>query len=140
MKYVEYAENGAILKTGIAPQRDIDYMMSLGQLLLVLPDNFLGSDETHYVENGQIVEMPAKPSIYHVFDLYSKKWIDPRTPETQWPIVRYERDKRLASTDWTQLPDVPISTKEAWAVYRQALRDITLQADPFNIVWPTPVQ
>jgi hypothetical protein len=29
-------------------------------------------------------------------------------------------------------------TKEVWAAYRQALRDVTLQPDPFNIVWPTP--
>jgi len=26
--------------------------------------------------------------------------------------------------------------KTAWATYRQALRDITTQADPFNITWP----
>jgi hypothetical protein len=26
--------------------------------------------------------------------------------------------------------------KTAWATYRQALRDITKQADPFNIAWP----
>ena len=50
--------------------------------------------------------------------------------------LRFHRDVLLAQSDWTQLPDVPIATKEAWAVYRQALRDITLQADPFNIVWP----
>jgi hypothetical protein len=38
------------------------------------------------------------------------------------------------------MPDVNISTKESWAIYRQALRDITNQADPFNITWPTPPQ
>lgn len=50
--------------------------------------------------------------------------------------VRHERDQMIASTDWTQLADAPVN-KEAWASYRQALRDITSQASfPFNIVWP----
>lgn len=54
----------------------------------------------------------------------------------QWSVVRNERNTRLASCDWTQLPDAPVDAA-AWAEYRQALRDITEQADPFNIVWPT---
>jgi hypothetical protein len=55
-----------------------------------------------------------------------------------WPVIRARRDVLIAKTDWTQLPDVPLPTKEAWATYRQALRDITQQADPHNISWPTP--
>jgi hypothetical protein len=55
-----------------------------------------------------------------------------------WIEVREIRDARLVGSDWTQLPDVPLSTKEAWAAYRQQLRDITNQPDPLNIVWPTP--
>jgi hypothetical protein len=50
--------------------------------------------------------------------------------------VRVQRDALLKASDWTQLPDVPLTTKEAWATYRQALRDITSQHDPFNIIWP----
>jgi hypothetical protein len=53
----------------------------------------------------------------------------------QWAAIREERNARLASSDWTQLADAPVDDL-AWAVYRQALRDITLQADPFGIVWP----
>lgn len=36
-----------------------------------------------------------------------------------------ERDKQLTASDWTQVPDSPLSDekKEAWRVYRQALRD-----------------
>lgn len=83
---------------------------------------------------------PESPNENFIFDYTTKQWIDPRTPETEWPLVRAERDRRLAATDWTQLPDVPLATKEAWANYRQALRDVTLQPDPFNIVWPTAPQ
>ena len=97
-------------------------------------------DSSYYVEAGVPVAMPPKPSRHHIFDYTAKQWIDPRTPETEWPLVRAERDRRLLASDWTQLPDVPLATKEAWATYRQQLRDITLQPDPFNIVWPVPPQ
>jgi hypothetical protein len=53
----------------------------------------------------------------------------------QWGVVRAERNKLLAACDWTQLPDASADAA-AWATYRQALRDITSQANPFNIVWP----
>jgi hypothetical protein len=60
--------------------------------------------------------------------------------EIVWPIIRTRRDALLAQSDWTQLPDVPLEDKAAWATYRQALRDVTEQPDPHNIVWPTPPQ
>ena len=55
--------------------------------------------------------------------------------EQQWSVIRAERNLRLAACDWTQLPDAPVDA-DAWVSYRQALRDITEQSDPFNIVWP----
>jgi hypothetical protein len=55
----------------------------------------------------------------------------------QWRNVRNERNARLAACDWTQLADATVDAA-AWAVYRQALRDLPqAQTDPFNIVWPT---
>jgi hypothetical protein len=53
----------------------------------------------------------------------------------QWNVIRAERNKLLADCDWTQLPDAPVDAA-AWATYRQALRDVTDQANPFAIVWP----
>lgn len=55
--------------------------------------------------------------------------------EEQWTDVRAERNRKLADCDWTQLPDAPVDAA-AWATYRQELRDVTQQADPFNITWP----
>jgi len=54
--------------------------------------------------------------------------------------VRAERDALLASSDWTQVADAPVD-QAAWAVYRQALRDVTTQVGfPHDVVWPaTPV-
>tara|TARA_Y100001951_G_C11208813_1_gene221719 strand:+ start:423 stop:773 length:351 start_codon:yes stop_codon:yes gene_type:complete len=58
----------------------------------------------------------------------------------QWIVVRSDRNKKLANSDWTQLDDVPLSNTELqeWQTYRQALRDIPTQSDPFNVTWPTP--
>lgn len=64
--------------------------------------------------------------------------VEPLPAEVVWPTIRARRDVLLAQCDWTQLPDVPLATKDAWAEYRQALRDITLQPNPTAIVWPTP--
>jgi hypothetical protein len=36
--------------------------------------------------------------------------------------MRYHRDGLLMSSDWTQVADAPVD-REAWAEYRQALRD-----------------
>ena len=61
--------------------------------------------------------------------------IDARN-DAQWVVVRADRDKRLAESDWTQLPDSSAVSAD-WTTYRQALRDITTQTDPFNIAWPS---
>ena len=56
--------------------------------------------------------------------------------ENQWFIVRETRNELLAECDWTQLADIPAETKASWADYRQSLRDITSQPNPFSINWP----
>jgi hypothetical protein len=51
--------------------------------------------------------------------------------------MRVERTSRLYACDWTQLNDSPVDM-QAWAAYRQELRDITSQAGfPWEIQWPT---
>jgi hypothetical protein len=51
--------------------------------------------------------------------------------------IRADRNQRLKDSDWTQVADAPVD-KAAWATYRQALRDVTTQAEfPWNIDWPT---
>ena len=60
--------------------------------------------------------------------------------EVQWETVREKRNKLLTESDWTQLPDIPQATKDLWEPYRQELRDVTNQPDPYNITWPTPPQ
>ena len=89
------------------------------------------------VTQGRVeVEQSKSPSPWHSWDWDTRKWVDSRDAATAWVAVRAERDALLKATDWTQLPDVPPSTRALWTDYRQALRDVPEQADPFNIVWP----
>ena len=59
-------------------------------------------------------------------------------------LLRIERNKKIAETDWRVLPDQPSS--DDWVNYRQALRDITTQTpklgsdyklDLTSVTWPT---
>jgi hypothetical protein len=58
---------------------------------------------------------------------------------SKWANIRNERKPLLSDCDWTQTVDAPLTTEQkvAWATYRQALRDITKQTNPDNIIWPT---
>jgi len=76
-------------------------------------------------------------------DAPTKQELDAAWPAVRdaraWAQVRAERDRLLADCDWTQLADAPLtaSVKQAWADYRQTLRDIPqTQDDPDSIVWP----
>ena len=52
--------------------------------------------------------------------------------------VRATRDTLIAATDWTQCADISQATKDKWAPYRKALRDVPQQAGfPFDVIWPT---
>lgn len=91
------------------------------------------SGTNHYVSNGALVSFPDQPSKSHVFNYATRQWV--ADSAIAWSTVRAQRDKLLAASDFTQLPDTP-KDKHTWAVYRKALRDITTQSDPFNITWP----
>lgn len=67
---------------------------------------------------------------------------DPNASELaiQWAAVRVQRDKLLSQSDvyvvraYEKNEPVPQATVD----YRQALRDVTKQANPFAIDWPVP--
>jgi hypothetical protein len=84
-----------------------------------------GDSLTQEVVNGKIVN--KSPDVLH------KQEID-----AAWVQLRSERSRRLFASDWTQVSDAPVD-REAWAVYRQALRDLPANTtDPRDVVWPAP--
>ena len=55
----------------------------------------------------------------------------------QWTQVRSQQRDLLYKSDWTcSVTDYEVPNKAEWVQYRAALRDVTTQSDPFNIVWP----
>ena len=60
-------------------------------------------------------------------------------------LLRVERDKRIAKTDWRAGSDLTLAS--AWSTYRQALRDLPASATPklnsdyeldlTSVTWPT---
>jgi hypothetical protein len=69
-------------------------------------------------------------------------WEDLRSQQEkldqQWIGIKGQRDKLLQQSDWrvVKATDIGVPISQTWKDYRQALRDITTQSDPFNIVWP----
>jgi hypothetical protein len=84
------------------------------------------------VNGGEIVECSQEEQEQYALDVIQYETVI--LPMT----IRGERNALLVSSDWTQASDVPQATKDAWAVYRQALRDVPQQSGfPTNITWPT---
>lgn len=58
--------------------------------------------------------------------------------------LEWERAKQLLrDSDWSVLPDVPMTAgeRDAWIIYRKALREIRLQPGfPTEIIWPSAPQ
>ena len=134
MNHLYYDFQGRILQTssspnGFAPAKS-NGLTAMEYGNLELPEH--GA----YIQDGRVIPKPPKPDQYHQFDYTAKQWYDPRTEADFINKARADRMPMLQSTDWTQLADVPTETREKFAAYRQALRDITKQPDPRNIVWP----
>ena len=89
-----------------------------------------------YFRNNQVLVKPTPPSTLYSWDDSSHAWVLDNSKALD--SVKNQRNLLLQRSDWTQLADIPQETKALWEPYRQALRDITDQPDPFNIVWPTP--
>jgi hypothetical protein len=76
--------------------------------------------------------------------VYYQNWVQTNASDSEkelrlaikWSEIRELRNQLLSECDWTQLGDVTESIKTSYQSYRQDLRDITNQSDPFSIVWP----
>lgn len=87
--------------------------------------------------------IPESPNGWYQYHLATQQWVDTRTEQQKYDDaaaqVKKKRDFLLYESDWTQIPNNPLTNEQqqAWAVYRQELRDIPQQAGyPFNVDWP----
>lgn len=114
---VYHVDTGAILRRVTCPADMVSAQLSAGEeFYLNCP-----TDATHIIDNVPV----CQPQVHDLM-----------------PQIRATRYHRLCSSDWTQMPDVPLTPeqKQAWAEYRQQLRDFPSICDPDNPIWPTPPQ
>ena len=83
------------------------------------------------IVNGVAVEKTdAEKQLYN--DIRNAETID---------SLRNKRNSLLSQSDWTQMPDSPVtdSKKTEWATYRQQLRDLPANtSDPSSPNYPSP--
>lgn len=86
-----------------------------------------------------LVFVEVGPEVQEGWNWDGKKAITPEPVELMLEI-RQKRNQLLTESDWTQLPDAPLSEvqKAAWLTYRQQLRDFPKTCDPLNPAWPIP--
>ena len=122
------------------------YDKATGQILdnLTCPDSHVvnisdehGILDGHFADNKfTVVEGVAMPVDVGAADVEDNEALEISADVE----VRIARNQALAASDWTQVADAPVD-QAAWAVYRQALRDITDgEGFPENIIWPTEPQ
>ena len=99
------------------------------------------------VHKNSLFITPPKPTEddFWEFNFETEGWFDPR-PENEIKEIfmrelRTERDRRLAASDWADTVSaqkrLAPEVFEAWATYRQALRDMPLMTqDPSEPEWP----
>ena len=86
------------------------------------------------VSTGEVVQIPYTPKEQAEYDIKRAAW-NAGANERKAAQVRAERNAKIAACDWRVLPDV--LNGDVWKVYRQALRDVPMQAGfPDNVVWP----
>lgn len=130
------------------PQRDVPPEGVNGDIRIVyvtddnLPSEECGKNLRHFIDeywwNRDFVWLGKKPNKHAIWNFYSSKW--------EWDAdlilqdIRVLRNSKLKQSDWTQLPDSPLTDekKAEWSKYRQALRDLPNSdiSDPNLIQWP----
>ena len=124
--FVIYNSEGTILRTGSCPDEAFALQRHGNELII----EGVANDATQCVVGGAIVDKPELSTA------------------EQTAAVMYElrqlRDLGLNGTDWTQVPDSPLTAEQRteWQMYRQRLRDIPSDFSHVtsleDVVWPDP--
>ena len=110
--YIIYNDAGDILRTGKCPENMINSQRGQGEYVM----QGIAKDDCHKIEDGNIVDKVVDNSI----DIIE---------------IRQKRNILLSQTDWTQMPDSPLTEEEKqnYRIYRQSLRDLPAKYDTINI-------
>ena len=143
------SEYRAYLKAHNGPSYDVlthDVAESLGVDVLLEGPQATGGTHYQYSQRNGVEQIDGK---WYTKYILGPVFVDGETTAAeqeaeyhaikdaeQSKAVRDSRNVKLSESDWTQLSD-STANKEAWATYRQALRDITKQSGfPWEVTWP----
>jgi hypothetical protein len=117
------------------PKYPTDELLAEWGVFAVIPANQPSADHTKNVTEKPPVKQGSEwVQVWEVSDATESE-IQGRIADKA-NAIRAERDRKLVESDWTQVIDAPVN-QEAWAAYRQALRNIPQQDGfPTVIVWP----
>jgi hypothetical protein len=106
-RYMNFTEDGVQAQSGL-------FESDPGEGWYKVPLDIDG--KTYKLVDGKVSPMTKKQS---------EDYLEKLNYENKMSIARFERDKRLSESDWTQLTSSPLSDakKAEWEIYRQALRD-----------------
>lgn len=110
-----YDDHGHIEFVDTRPNQNIEELGIYSQALTIL------EDEKNRLEQVRLDEEAAREAA-----------------RDYWQELRQIRNYTLLQSDWTQLPDAPITEakKQEWSYYRQQLRDLPNNiTDPKPLVW-----
>jgi len=102
-------------------------------------NDFVGFMETKYYKDNAWADRAARPADH--YNWINEAWV--LNSALLFVQIRRDRNRKLYTSDWTQLPDNGLSDeiKQAWVDYRLALR--TVPADNSGVThidevaWPT---
>lgn len=90
----------------------------------------------NYVNGDSHIDIVPGDIIKNADGTFTQEWVENPIDilEKRFRFMERKRLNELLSSDWTQLPDTPLSDadKAAWSTYRQQLRDL-----PDTIDWDT---
>jgi len=106
-----------------------------------MTENFMGigwNPMLHFWDGSSFVFIGNPPNRHAIYNGTDWEW----DAEAFMQDIRALRNSKLGASDWTQVPDAPLTDdeKSAWQSYRQELRDFPSTLDNpaslAEIVWP----
>lgn len=131
-KFIQINSEGLILSVSSPATPDFEPLLGLDpatglhfkEVLSSYDNTDLLNSYYYDLDSESLKILPTKPT-GNYYCWQNKSWV--LDSEALLTAIRASRDNKLLVSDWTQIPDSPLTTEQqaAWATYRQELRDIT---------------
>ena len=124
-QFFVHDNDGNILRTGSCTEADLPLQASVGETVV----EGIADDATQTYVNGSLQQKPDDSN-----EVKNARAL---------VLIRIMRTDLLTDSDWTQMPDSPLTAEQRseWQMYRQKLRDLPSDFSHVtsidDVVWPT---